>query len=33
MDKKADPRKDFYRFTSGTWIKTHPLPPDKSRYA
>ncbi|MDG6987737.1 MAG: M13 family metallopeptidase [Nitrososphaerota archaeon] len=32
MDRKADPRKDFYRYAAGRWIKTHPLPPDKSRY-
>lgn len=33
MDRKADPRRDFYRFAAGGWIRTHPLPPDKSRYA
>jgi putative endopeptidase len=32
MDRTADPRKDFYRFATGSWAKTHPLPPDKSRY-
>ena len=32
MDRKADPRRDFYRYAAGQWIKTHPLPPDKSRY-
>ena len=32
MDRTADPRKDFYRYASGKWISTHPLPPDKSRY-
>ncbi|MDG7011356.1 MAG: M13 family metallopeptidase [Nitrososphaerota archaeon] len=32
MDRKADPRKDFYRYATGRWISTHPLPPDKSRY-
>lgn len=33
MDRRADPQKDFYRFANGRWLKTHPLPPDKSRYA
>ena len=32
MDKKVDPRQDFYRYAAGTWVKNHPLPPDKSRY-
>jgi putative endopeptidase len=32
MDRRADPRKDFYRYAAGRWIDTHPLPPDKSRY-
>ncbi|HKT22713.1 MAG TPA: M13 family metallopeptidase N-terminal domain-containing protein, partial [Nitrososphaerales archaeon] len=32
MDRSADPRRDFYRFATGRWIKNHPLPPDKSRY-
>ena len=32
MDLVADPRKDFYEFAVGGWLKTHPLPPDKSRY-
>ena len=32
MDRKADPRRDFYRYAAGRWIKAHPLPPDKSRY-
>ena len=33
MDRSADPRKDFYRYATGKWIESHPLPPEKSRYA
>jgi putative endopeptidase len=32
MDRTADPRKDFYHYAVGKWLKTHPLPPDKSWY-
>ena len=32
MDKSADPRKDFYRYSAGKWMKTHPVPADKSRW-
>jgi predicted metalloendopeptidase len=32
MDTAASPRTDFYRYATGKWIDTHPLPPDKSRY-
>ena len=32
MDKRADPRKDFYRYSAGNWMKTHPVPADKSRW-
>lgn len=32
MDKRADPRKDFYRYATGSWIRAHPLPRDKSWY-
>lgn len=32
MDRTSDPRKDFYRYATGRWLKSHPLPPDKSRH-
>ena len=32
MDRAADPRKDFYRYTVGKWLDSHPLPPDRPRY-
>jgi putative endopeptidase len=32
MDRAADPRKDFYRYAVGSWIRAHPVPPDKSRW-
>ena len=32
MDRTTDPRKDFYRYASGGWIRTHPVPADKSRW-
>jgi predicted metalloendopeptidase len=32
MDTAASPRSDFYRYATGGWIDTHPLPPDKARY-
>ena len=32
MDKAADPRRDFYRYSAGNWMKTHPVPADKSRW-
>ena len=32
MDRSADPRRDFYRYATGRWIKTHPVPADKSRW-
>ena len=33
MDRSVDPRVDFYRYAAGTWLKTHPVPSDKSRWA
>ena len=32
MDRSAAPGDDFYRFASGTWAKTTPVPADKSNY-
>ncbi|HXW95162.1 MAG TPA: M13 family metallopeptidase [Nitrososphaerales archaeon] len=32
MDRTADPRKDFYRYAAGSWLDTHPLPPEWPRY-
>ena len=28
-----DPRQDFYRYAAGGWIRRHPVPADKSRWA
>lgn len=33
MDQTADPHEDFYRYAVGEWLKTNPVPPDKSRWA
>src|SRR5437868_14259701 len=32
MDKTVNPGDDFYEYVNGTWLKTSPIPPDKSRY-
>jgi putative endopeptidase len=32
MDKSQSPKKDFYRYASGTWIKNNPVPADKARW-
>src|SRR5437868_8818224 len=32
LDKTADPCEDFYQYACGTWIKEHPVPPDRGRY-
>ncbi len=29
MEGTVDPRKDFYTYSVGEWLKTHPVPPDK----
>ncbi|MGD0493915.1 MAG: M13 family metallopeptidase [Steroidobacteraceae bacterium] len=30
MDRSVAPGADFFRFANGGWIKTHPIPPDRS---
>lgn len=30
MDRSADPCEDFFQYSCGGWIKTHPIPPDKA---
>ncbi len=30
MDRAVPPRLDFFRYANGGWIKTHPMPPDRS---
>jgi len=32
MDRKTNPRKDFYQYAAGGWIRTHPVPADRSRW-
>jgi len=32
LDRSVDPRRDFYRFAAGGWIRAHPVPADKSRW-
>lgn len=32
MDKSQSPKKDFYRYASGTWVKNNPVPADKARW-
>ena len=33
MDLAADPRKDFYSYSSGGWLRSNPIPEDKSRWS
>ena len=33
VDRTADPHEDFYRYAVGEWLKSNPVPPDKSRWA
>ncbi|HEV2166928.1 MAG TPA: M13 family metallopeptidase [Thermoplasmata archaeon] len=33
MDPAADCRQDFYRYASGKWVDSHPVPADKSRWS
>src|SRR5579859_65129 len=30
LDRSVAPGTDFFRFANGTWLKTHPIPPDRS---
>ena len=32
MDQSADPREDFYQYAVGGWLRSNPVPPDKSRW-
>lgn len=32
MDLSANPHEDFYRYASGKWIDSHPVPKDKTMY-
>jgi putative endopeptidase len=32
MNPSVKPGEDFYEYAQGSWIKSHPVPPDKSRY-
>lgn len=32
MDRSISPKKDFYHYAVGSWIKKNPVPPDKSRW-
>jgi len=32
MDTRVNPLKNFYEYANGNWIRSHPVPPDKSSY-
>ena len=33
MDKSADPCVDFYQYTCGGWVKSHPIPADQASWS
>ena len=33
MDRSVDPGADFYHFAAGAWLKSNPVPSDKSRWS
>ena len=30
MDRSVSPGTDFFRYANGGWLKSHPIPPDRS---